>query len=103
DRKQTLKLRPKGDSKAIAKGQDVLNAMFNAATIDPTRFETLKPAEQAEELMKALGISFDDLNHAEAEDREKRLEVGRELDKVKGAAASIVVEGAPEQKIDVKA
>jgi len=102
-RKQTLKVRPKGDKKAIKKGQDILNGLFNAQTIDPTKFEALKPNDQAAELQKALGVDFSDLDAQEKADREKRLLVGKDRDRASNAAKAINCEGAPDELIDVKA
>jgi DNA repair exonuclease SbcCD ATPase subunit len=84
------------------KPQTILDEMLGKLSLDPLEFERAKPKEQFD-MVKALvpGIDFEEIAAADKRDREKRLLVGRDLDREAKAAEAIKVTEEPPQSVSI--
>lgn len=92
----TLKIeRPNGDRVAI-KPQDVLDALLGEIGFDPFAFVQMKPAEQAETLLRMvpLPIDLDEFAESDASDYARRRDINRDL-----AAAEAQLKAIPEEQV----
>lgn len=94
------------DGRRPKEPQTVLDTLRGSPIADdPIAFSRLKP-KQRYDLLKQLvpGVDFDDMTERRANLTEDRTIVGRDFDKAKGAAESIVVpDDAPAAPVDVSA
>lgn len=93
------------DGSPVRSPQHVLDTFFGSFTFDPGEFLRKKPAEQADAL-KQLVPGFDFAHFALAHDKDfkKRTDIGRDADREKAYAATIVVpDGTPDELIDTAA
>lgn len=90
----TLKVVPKGEKSGAASPQALLDKLIGTLTFDPLAFSRQKPQEQAAVLRSLVGLDFSDLDKQSAAAYAERLEVGRELDVLKGKTSAVQVNTA---------
>lgn len=91
------------DGRRHMKPQQVLDGLMGAIGFDPFRFATLPPDKQAEMLMELvpLPVDLDEFAELDASDFAKRTEINREITRLRGQLASIVVpDDLPAEPID---
>jgi DNA repair exonuclease SbcCD ATPase subunit len=85
-------------------GQAILDRLVNPRSFDPLAFDSLKPAEQTEELRQMVGLDFTELDAERAQLYDQRTEINREMRRYRDVAESIIgLEAAPEAPVDVAA
>jgi len=95
----------KADGSRLGRPQEVLDTFFGKLTFDPLAFDRLDNKGKLEQL-KALvpGVDFEAIARADKADRLSRTDVGREYDRWKAHAASIVVaDNVSDKPIDTEA
>jgi len=92
------------DGNKFDKPQAVLNAMLGELSLDPLEFERAQPKDQFD-MVKALVpfIDFEEIAAADKRDRDKRLLVGRDLDREKAAAEATKASKPEGERVDVRA
>lgn len=83
--------------------QQVLDELLGELTFDPLAFIHMKPKEQVNALRQVvkLDINMDELNQANADDFNRRRDINRDIDRLKGQLATITVQAnLPKEKID---
>jgi DNA repair exonuclease SbcCD ATPase subunit len=77
--------------------QKLLDGLFSHLSFDPSCFIRMSPKEQLEELKKLVKLDIDipSLEGANSRDYEKRTEIGREIKRLEGQIAGLIVPDIP--------
>jgi len=95
----------RADGSPISRPQEVLNSFFGKLSFDPLAFDRLDAKGKFEALRPLVaGVDFEAIARADKKDRDQRLIVGRDYERVKAHAGSIAVgDDVPEAPIDTEA
>lgn len=86
----SLKVTNRHDAKIVySSPQEMLSALFGKISFDPAAFQRMKPELQRETLQKLLGLDFTELDATYKQMYENRTAVGRQLNDLKGAVATL--------------
>lgn len=87
----TTQLEVRDEEGALRKPQETLNTLIGARFLDPLKFLKLSPKDQRSQLMKLIpeAARIADLDVRNAKARDRRTEVGRDLNKAKGELARL--------------
>lgn len=89
----------------FSRGQEILDSLLGALTMDPLAFMEMKPAEQFAALRKFVpGVDFDAIDKANKDDFTRRTDLNRDVKRLRAQAEGIAVPAdAPAERVDVTA